>query len=217
LPCGSAWRRDRHGGISIRATFVLGVTGSYCSGKNTLVAFLKQSNFTEIDVDRVGHRILDDRGVKEQLRRSFGEDIFTPDGSIDRRLLGRRVFRDPRQLRALESIVHPPMVGEVDRVLQGLAGRVVINAAVLFRMGLERLCDSVVCVRAPLIRRVKRARRRDGATLLQVLRRMRVQRGICPKFNANDVDIYYVDNDRGLDHLHTQILTILSEKGQENL
>jgi dephospho-CoA kinase len=195
---------------------VLGVTGTYCSGKNTVVSFLKESGFSEIDVDRVGHKILDDGGVGAELRRRFGADIFTPQGSIDRRVLGQRVFREPRKLRLLESIVHPPMVREVERVLERMEGQAVINAAVLFRMGLQRLCDVVVCVRAPLIRRLKRARRRDGATLIQMLRRMRVQRGICPKLNANGVDIYYVDNDRGLDHLHTQILKILREKGQIN-
>ena len=192
------------------------MTGTYCSGKNTLVSFLKESGFSEIDVDRVGHQILDDGGVGAQLRRRFGAGIFTPQGSIDRRVLGQRVFRDPGELRALESIVHPPMVREVEHVLERMEGRTVINAAVMFRMGLERLCDVVVCVRAPLIRRLKRARRRDGVTLFQMLRRMRAQRGICPKFNANGVDIYYVDNDRGLDHLHTQILKILTEKGQTN-
>jgi dephospho-CoA kinase len=192
------------------------VTGTYCSGKNTLVSFLKESSFSEIDVDRVGHQIFEDSGIKTELRRSFGADIFTPEGAIDRRVLGERVFRDPRKLRLLESIVHPSMVGEVEDVLQRLDGQVVINAAVLFRMGLQRLCDAVVCVRAPLIQRLKRARRRDEVTLMQVLRRMRAQRGICPKLNANGVDIYYVDNDRGLDHLHTQILKILREKGQIN-
>jgi dephospho-CoA kinase len=192
------------------------VAGTYCSGKNTLVAFLIKSSFSEIDVDRVGHRILDDSGVKVELRQRFGAEIFTPRGTIDRRVLGQRVFRHPRALRELESIVHPPMAGEVEQILQRLDGRVAINAAVLFRMGLQRLCDAVICVRAPLIRRLRRARRRDGVTLIQMLRRMRAQRGICPKFNANGVDIYYVDNDRGLDHLHTQILKILREKGQIN-
>jgi dephospho-CoA kinase len=192
------------------------VTGAYCSGKNTLASFLKQSKFSEIDVDRVGHQILDEAGVRTELRRHFGTDIFNPDGSVDRRALGQRVFRDPRELRALESIVHPPMVEEVTRILERMEGAVVINAAVLFRMGLQRLCDAVVCVRAPLCQRLKRARRRDGVTLSLALRRMRAQQGICPKLNANGVDIYYVDNDRGLDHLHTQILKILREKGQEN-
>jgi dephospho-CoA kinase len=192
------------------------VTGTYCSGKNTLVSFLKELNFSEIDVDRVGHEILDDGGIKRELRRRFGADIFTSEGTVDRRILGLRVFRDSRDLRALESIVHPPMVGEVERLLRQLEGAVVVNAAVLFRMGLERLCDAVVCVRAPLIQRLRRARGRDRIGLFQVMRRMRAQRGICSKLNANGVDIYYVDNDRGLDHLQTQILTILREKGQEN-
>jgi len=192
------------------------VTGAYCSGKNTLVSVLKELDFSEIDVDRVGHRILEKSGVQAELRRHFGADIFTPQGAIDRRTLGQRAFGNPRELRALESIVHPPMVGEVERVLGQLGGAVVINAAVLFRMGLERLCDAVICVRAPLIQRLKRSRRRDRAGLLQVLRRMRAQRRICSKLNGNGVDIYYVDNDRGLDHLHTQILKILREKGQAN-
>ncbi|UCF98262.1 MAG: dephospho-CoA kinase [Spirochaetaceae bacterium] len=192
------------------------MTGKYCSGKNALVSFLLNKGFSEIDVDRVGHRILADPEVKSQLRRSFGSEIFSSEGAIDRPVLGGRVFRDFHELRRLESIVHPPMVEEVKRSLQRLSGPVVVNAAVLFRMGLEDLCDAVVCVRAPLIQRLKRARRRDGASLMQVLRRLRAQRGICPKLNANGVDIYYVDNDRGLDHLHTQILKILREKGQEN-
>ena len=192
------------------------MAGRYCSGKNTLVSFVKELNFSEIDVDRVGHEILADDGVKRELRRRFGPDIFTSQGTVDRRILGQGVFRDSRKLRALEAIVHPPMVEEVEKILRRLEGRVVINAAVLFRMGLERLCDAVICVRAPLLRRVQRARRRDGGSLIQVMRRIRAGRGICPKLNANGVDIYYVDNDRGLDHLRTQILTILREKGQEN-
>jgi dephospho-CoA kinase len=108
------------------------------------------------------------------------------------------------------------MVEEVKRILQRLEGRVVINAAVLFRMGLQPLCDVVICVRAPLTKRIQRARRRDRGGLVRVMRRILAQRGICSKLNANGVDIYYVDNDRGLDHLRTQILTILREKGQEN-
>ena len=192
------------------------MTGTYCSGKNTLVSFVKELNFCEIDVDRVGHEILDDDGVTRELRRRFGADIFSCEGTVDRRILGQRVFRDSRELRALEAIVHPPMAAEVERILQRLEVQVVINAAVLFRMGLERLCDAVICVRAPLMQRLQRARRRDGVSLIQMMRRMRAQRGICPKLNANGVDIYYVDNDRGLDHLQTQILTILREKGQEN-
>jgi dephospho-CoA kinase len=167
-------------------------------------------------VDRVGHLVLDHEDVKKQLLGHFGESIFTRKGTVDRQLLGRRVFSHPAELSLLESIVHPPMVVEVEQILKRIDGAVVINAAMLYRMGLQRLCDVVVCVRAPFVRQVQRARRRDGASFVQVIRRLRAQRGICPKLKANGVDIYYVDNDRGLDHLHTQILQILKEKGQAN-
>jgi dephospho-CoA kinase len=161
----------------------------------------------------VGHRVLEVDEVKEKLRETFGVGIFSGNGTVDRRLLGQQVFNDTRELRKLEAVVHPPMVGEVGRALERVEGAVVINAAVLFRMGLQRFCDAVICVQAPFFERLQRARRRDGAGFFQVLRRMRAQRGICPKFKSIDVDIYYVDNDRGLDHLHTQILKILREKG----
>jgi dephospho-CoA kinase len=194
---------------------VLGVTGKYCSGKNALVSFLKDRGFSEIDVDGVGHRILEGDGVKAELRRHFGPDIFDQAGAIDRRALGQRVFRDSRELRELEAIVHQPMVADVEATLKRMSGPVVINAAVLFRMGLQRLCEAVICVRAPLIQSLIRARSRDGACLIRAIRRLRSQRGICPKLNGNGVDIYYVDNNRGLDHLHAQILEILREKGQQ--
>jgi dephospho-CoA kinase len=180
-----------------------------------VTSILIEKGFSEIDVDRIGHRVLERSGIRTELRRRFGAGIFTADDAVDRGLLGWRVFRNPRELRVLEAIVHPPMAVEVQRIVRRLDGRVAINAAVLFRMGLQRLCHGIICVRAPLLRRLARARRRDGTGLLQALRRMSRQRGICPKLNAIGVDIYYVDNDRGLDHLRDQILTILREKGQE--
>jgi len=151
--------------------------------------------------------------VKSELRRHFGAGVFAVDGTIDRHALGRVVFAKKRNLRVLESIVHPAMVARVEQLLGRLDGPVVINAAILYRMRLERFCQAVVCVRAPLLQSLRRARRRDGTGVCRALRRIRAQRGICSKLNANEVDIYYVDNDRALDHLHTQILQILNEKG----
>jgi len=141
--------------------------------------------------------------------------VFDEEGRIDRRALGGKVFRRRRDLLALEKIIHPPMVREVQTRLRQISGPVVINAAILFRMGLDRPCTAVICVRAPLCLRLKRARRRDGICRLEALRRMRTQRGICPKLKRNGVDIYYVDNDHGLEHLHAQMRDILRVKGHK--
>ena len=170
-----------------------------------------------IDVDRVGHQVLREPAIRERVVASFGRSVLGMDGEVDRRALGRRVFRDRRALRALERIVHPPMVESVRADIASGSGPVLVNAALLFRMGLDRLCDAVLCVHAPLRSRIARARRRDGLGLLATLRRIAAQRGICPKLHGAGVDIYYVGNDRGLDALRERTLRWLSRLRQKGL
>jgi dephospho-CoA kinase len=189
------------------------VAGTYCAGKNAVVAILLEQGFREIDVDRVGHEVLREPEVRRRVAECFGAGVLAPDGEVDRRVLGRRVFGRRAALSRLEAIVHPPMVERVRLRLDRESGRVVINAALLFRMHLDRLCDLALCVRAPLRARLSRAKARDGLSAWQTLRRLASQRGICPKLNAPGVDIYYVNNDGGLDALRERTLAILREKG----
>jgi dephospho-CoA kinase len=79
-------------------------------------------------------------------------------------------------------------------------------------MGLDRLCGAVLCVRAPWWVRLERARRRDGLSLLQGLRRIASQRGIYPKLPGPGVDIYYVDNSGDETALRERVLRLLREK-----
>jgi dephospho-CoA kinase len=195
---------------------VLGLAGGYCAGKDAVAGILAEGGFRIIDVDGVGHRVLRDPEARELVAARFGPDVLAPDGQVDRRRLGRRVFRDRRELAALEAIVHPRMVQRVREELALGGGPVVLNAAVLFRMGLDRLCDAVRCVRAPWCKRLARARRRDGLGLVQGLRRIASQRGICPKLPGPGVDIYYVDNAGDGDALRERLLGLVREKGLGN-
>ena len=163
-------------------------------------------------MDVLGHWALQQEAARREVLAAFGEAVQGSDGTIDRRALGAVVFREPGQLRRLEAILHPRMVARLEELLEGSAPRTVINAAILFRMGLERYCDFVICVRAPLWARLRRARRRDGLGLLAALRRLAAQRGICPKTYDKAVDIYYVDNRRDLGWLERQAAGILKRR-----
>ena len=192
---------------------MLGLAGGYCAGKDAVAAFLAERGWRVIDVDEVGHRVLREPPVRDRVLERFGPGARGADGEVNRRALGRRVFRDRRELAALEGIVHPVMVERVREELAAGQVPTVLNAAVLFRMGLERLCSAVLCVRAPLRARLARARSRDGLSPAQALRRIASQRGICPKLRAPGVDTYYVDNNRGLDALRERTARLLREKG----
>jgi len=190
---------------------VWGVAGKYCSGKNIVVNILKSCGFREIDVDLLGHRVLEEQ--KTRVVKHFGREILASCGEIDRRKLGRVVFTDPAELRVLEGILHPVMVERVEEQVKGAAEPLVINAALLCPMGLHSLCDLVICVKANPLVRYLRARKRDGLSVPVTLSRIFAQKRICSKSNGLAVDIYYIRNNHGFFRVEEEIRAILQDKG----
>jgi len=182
-----------------------------------VAAVLAGQGVRVIDVDQGGHRVLREPATRERGAAEFGPSVLGAGGEGDRRALGRRVFRDHGALRALERIVHPRMVEVVREELAGGSGPTLLNAALLFRMGLDRMCSAVICVRARWWKRLGRARRRDGLGPLAALRRIAAQGGICPKLHAAGVDIYCIDNNADASALRGETLRLLSRLRRKGL
>lgn len=175
---------------------VVGVAGKYCAGKSTVSEILEDHGYYAIDVDSLGHEAL--RRKQAEIVARFGREIVAGDESIDRKRLGRIVFADAESRRALEAIVHPEMRQMVrEQIDAARPDPVVINAAILFEMGLAELCDVVLWVTAPFLTRLRRARRRDKLPLLQLLSRFHAQREMAPQSSGQNVDIQIVRNSSG--------------------
>ena len=191
---------------------VLGVAGRYCAGKDAVLLILKNEGFSEINMDALGHKALEEK--KEIILEHFGPSIFNARGEIDRKALGKIVFSDPFELKTLESIVHPWMYGQTEQILRtGTASKWVINAALLFHMNLDRLCDAVLWVTAPLFVRIRRGLRRDKLGIRVILKRIWAQRGLKPQNSGNHVDIYRVENRGTREALERRIRSLLKAKG----
>ncbi len=176
---------------------VVGLAGKYCAGKNRICAIFEEAGFRPIDVDRLGHEALEVPDVRARIADAFGSAVFLPDGKVDRKALGALVFSDPAKLSALESIVHPWMTERTRELIGRYGDKVIVNAAILHRMGLHAYCDAVVWVEAPLCERIRRGLRRDGLSLYAVLRRIWSQRALTPQPFRDTVDTYTVRNARG--------------------
>ena len=190
----------------------VGVTGKYCAGKSTVAGLLVEHGYVQIDVDRLGHEALASKA--ERVVEAFGERVRGDDGDVDRSALGEIVFADRQQLRRLESILHPKMVEmtaarAADIRDDGGASGVVINAAILFRMRLHSLCDTVIYVTAPFLSIWRRARERDGASLFDVLKRLRSQRDVAPQYSRPDADIHSVENHGDREKLRSELARLL--------
>lgn len=157
----------------------LGITGGTGCGKTALLRRLAARGGCVIDCDALYYTLLDtDEGLRAALRDAFGA-VFLPDGRLDRRALGARVFSDAAQLARLDEIVffHVRRAVETRQRQARAAGCPLfgIDAIKLFQSGLAELCDATVGVLAPEAVRVRRIMARDGIDADYALLRVRAQ------------------------------------------
>jgi dephospho-CoA kinase len=133
---------------------VIGLTGGIASGKSVVSGMLAERGALVIDADKVGHEAYaKGSGCYEKVVSAFGQDVVGPDGEIDRKALGGKVFGDPVQRKRLESIVWPWMRETMDRRLAKIRAEgtpvVLLEAAVLIEADWTPIVDRVWVVIVP--------------------------------------------------------------------
>ena len=176
---------------------IIGLTGTYCAGKNRVASLFEARGLPVLDVDKLGYKALE--AEKEAVLAQFGFDLQKNDGSLDRRLLGQRVFKDPEKLTALENIVHPAANRLTDEWAAAQKGHYVINAALLHRSSIFHRLDKLIVVKAPFVTRLIRARRRDKLPWRDILKRFASQKDFNRRYlsvNTKDfsAEIHIVEN-----------------------
>ena len=136
----------------------IGVTGLMASGKTDVATRFRERGASVIDGDALGWEVLREPAVRERIGAQFGPSVLAPDGSVDRRALGRIVFRDEVALGRLNGVVQPVLEHRVREALESATGEgiLVLDAALLGAWGLEPELDGVVLVLAPVEVRVAR-------------------------------------------------------------
>ncbi|MGE4584211.1 MAG: dephospho-CoA kinase [Sphaerochaeta sp.] len=193
---------------------VIGLTGKACAGKNQYAEVFAQAGCKVIDVDLLGHDALEQS--KDELLQAFGAAVFT-DGRIDRKALGALVFSNPEKLQLLESITHPKMVSACKAIIDAERSQptaaVILNAALLKRMGLVTLCDRVLFIDAPLWLRFLRCRKRESLSWRRFLARERAQKDITFHAIGSAVACERMRNSHSKRLIHRQVATYCATIG----
>jgi len=140
---------------------LVGLTGNIASGKSTVSQLLSERGATIIDADVLARRAVE-RGTRafEAIAQRWGTSVLAPDGQLDRAALRRTVFGRPKELEALNEIVHP----EVERLREARIADarqrgdriVVCDIPLLFEKKLLDRFDRIVLVDAPRPLRLER-------------------------------------------------------------
>lgn len=188
---------------------VIGLTGGIASGKSTVTRFFRDKNVPVIDADILGHRTYEPGSdTFAQVVSTFGQDLVAPDGTIDRKVLGAKVFGKPGELKKLTDIVWPGIrklasqeLAEFETAGNAIA---VLEAAVLFEAGWEDLCDElwVVVVEPDLA--VERLGSRNGLDPEAARARINSQLSNAERTARADV---VIENNSSLEALEGSIAT----------
>ena len=192
---------------------VIGLVGAIGAGKTTAARCFAARGGHAIDADALGHVALRQPEVIAVLVKLWGEGIRKPDGTLDRREIGRIVFSGAIDRAALEAAVFP-YIGT--RTRQEIAAAqanpavafVVLDAAVLLEAGWGEMVDKLVYVDAPHEVRVARLAARSGWTVADLTAREAAQWPSDAKIARADAVLV---NAAGAAELQEQVDRLLAE------
>lgn len=187
--------------------FCLALSGGIACGKSTVGAMLETMGLRRIDSDQIARQVVlpGTPGLKAVVDR-FGQETLAPDGSMDRRAMGRLVFSDPQARRDLERIVHPlvwqVMADEIRRAGE-LSQETVFEIPLLFENGNEGRFSVVWVVIAEREQSLLRLMARDGLSREEAEARHDSQMSVAEKARRA---CYVIHNGGNLADLEQQVL-----------
>ena len=139
------------------------VIGGMGAGKSTARKVLAEQGVPFIDLDKVGHEVLEWDTVKDDLVDAFGADIIGPDGKVVRSKVAAKAFATPAETRKLNRFSMPrieeSLTDKLDELRKEGHKAVVVEYSVFKnrQTSMANGADVVLAVLAPLEDRIKRA------------------------------------------------------------
>jgi phosphopantetheine adenylyltransferase/dephospho-CoA kinase len=189
-------------------TTIIGLTGGIASGKSTASESLRELGAVIVDGDRHGHRVYEPGTAGfEKVVNAFGHDIVASDGTIDRRILGGKVFGAPEEMERLNHLVWPSIRELAEQEFAAIAKRdpnaiIVFEAAVLLEAGWEDLVDEIWVVTTKQQVAIDRLKSRNGYSKEQALARIDAQMSNRQRLERADVKL---DNSETEEKLRSRI------------
>jgi dephospho-CoA kinase len=173
---------------------VIGLTGGIASGKSLVSRTLQGLGMTVIDADEISHELMaKDKAVKQKVIETFGSEVLTAEGEIDRQRLGQIVFQDAERRQQLERIMHPAILARLSERAHESKADVVLEIPLLIELQGHEGVELVVVVYATRECQIERLMSRDRISREEAISRIEAQLPLEEKIPYAD----YVINNNG--------------------
>lgn len=190
---------------------IIGLTGGIASGKSVVSEWLRSHRIPVLDADVASREVVEPGApVLGELVQSFGNQILTATGRLDRVRLGEIVFSSEHARGHLNRIMHPAILEwfhtQTSRYRECGASLLVWDVPLLIDLGWQRYVDEVWVIKALPEQQIARLQKRDGYTEAEAKARLDAQITMVEREAVADV---ILDNTGSIEGLYAQLELLL--------
>ncbi|MEG6584627.1 dephospho-CoA kinase [Dendrosporobacter sp. 1207_IL3150] len=187
--------------------YIIGLTGGIASGKSTVSKMLSELGACIIDADKCAHKLMEPyEPAWYAIVNFFGEDILRPDKTIDRNLLGNKIFNDSEARKSLDSITHPIIKNYIEERISEFVrvgcGILVLDVPLLYEVGWQYMVNEVWVVYIERETQIQRLMKRNNLSYEQARARINSQMDLTIKAELADK---VIDNSKDINNTKCQV------------
>jgi dephospho-CoA kinase len=193
-----------------------GLTGQISSGKSTVANYIETKHGGKIiNIDELNKEVLEEKVVLNQIRKIFGDDVFTSDGKLNKIKMREIIYSDIKKKKQLEKLTHFKVFIKLivhvlkEKILYGTRYVFIENAILLRFSFLIYLCHPIVSIctnnTGDIISRLIK---RDNCNKELAENMLKNQMTLDEFKTKSDVVIY---NDGSLEDLYSQIDELINK------
>jgi len=191
---------------------IIGITGSFGSGKTTVANMFRKYGFKIINVDKIYHEIYKkNKSLKNEIKKEFG--------TINRDELKKIVFKDSKKLIKLNKLTDPLIIKEINSIIKKTNNnkkifnkikknkiKIVIDIPLLFEAKLERMFDKIIVVKCNKKEQIKRILKKKKYSIKEIKQIIKSQMSLNEKIKKAD---FVVNNNKTIKEIKKDISNIL--------
>ncbi len=183
---------------------ILGITGSFGSGKTTVSNIFKKYGFEVINADKLYHGIYNkNKALRNKIKKEFG--------TLDRNKIKKIVFNDYKKLKKLNNITHPIIIREIKKIINNKKNQnnanIVIDVPLLFEAKIQNMFDKIIVVKCSKKEQIRRLSKKKKYSKKEINNIINSQMLLKKKIKKAD---FAVDNSGTIKNTQKQLKKIIN-------
>ena len=186
---------------------LVGITGSIGCGKTTIASLIRKLGYTVYDADNWCRKLYYQKNFIEVIRKNFPQAF--DNNVFNKRKLRNHVFNNNKELKKLESLIHPFLKKILLDIIKQNSKRnnlIFMEVALLFEMGWDKYCSSIIVADVDKKIQKQRVMDRDNITSEDFDKIVKVQLNNDYKKVLSD---YVINTDKTLGLLKIELINLI--------